>query len=386
MKLSSITIKSISRRKSKSVFLALGVILSISSVITLIDISQNVNASIAANLDEFGANILIMPKSEDVNLSYAGISISGTSYQDNELTADDALKIKRIKNKDNISIIAPKLLNIEIIKGKKVVINGIDFSAEIKLKKWWKVIGEYPITKNQILIGSEAAKKYDLHTGDQLSIRNNNYLISGTLEETGSPDDEMIFIDINEARLIFNKENKISFIEVAALCYDCPIEEIVSQTSAMLPGVKVTPIKQAIESKMAAIHSFEHFAMGISVVILVISILIVFVNVNASVNERTGEIGIFKAVGFRNSHIIKVVLYEITIISIISGIIGYVISLPLTAIITPLLTMEGNSGVVFNFEFLYLAIILSVGVGILAGIYPAYRATKLDPTVAFRAL
>lgn len=70
MKLHSITLQSI-RRKAKTLFLALGIILSVGSVVTLINVGNNVNESIAANLDEFGANIIVTPRTDEINLNYA---------------------------------------------------------------------------------------------------------------------------------------------------------------------------------------------------------------------------------------------------------------------------------------------------------------------------
>lgn len=62
MKLHTITLQSIKRRKAKSLFLALGIILSVGSVVTLINVGNNVNKSIAEHLDEFGANIIVTPR------------------------------------------------------------------------------------------------------------------------------------------------------------------------------------------------------------------------------------------------------------------------------------------------------------------------------------
>lgn len=386
MNLYTISRQSLRRRKAKTLFLALGIILSVGSVVTLINVGNNVNESIAANLDEFGANIIVTPRTDEINLNYAGINISGTSNQNNELTTEDVLKIKRIKNSKNISILAPKLINIAATNKGKVIVNGVKFDEEKRLKKWWKIKGSYPNSKSEIILGSQAAERLMLSKGESLKINGNEYKITGVLNETGSQDDEMVFMDLAEAGNLFDKQHKVSFIEVAALCYDCPIEEIVAQTSAMLPGAKVTPIKQAIESKMNAIHGFENFAVGISAVIMLISVLIVFVNVNASVNERTKEIGILKSIGFRDSHILKIIIYEVAFISFISGLVGYLISLPASSVITPFLTMDGFSGGNFNYGYLPLAVGISLLVGITAGLYPAIRATKLDPTVAFRAI
>lgn len=386
MKLHSITFQSIKRRKAKSIFLALGIVLSVGSVVTLISVRESVNESFAANLDEFGANIIVTPRNDEINLSYAGINISGTSYQDSELSVDDAQRIKKIKNGKNISIVAPKLLNIEAAGKENIVVNGVNFLDEIRLKKWWEIFGRHPESKGEIIAGSRIAERLKLSLGDNIKIRDKNFTVTGILKETGSPDDNMVFMDLAESGMLFNKQGKVSFIEVAALCYDCPIDEIVAQTANILPGAKVTAIKQAIESKMSAIHSFENFAVGISAVIMLISILVVFVNVNASVNERTKEIGILKSIGFRDSHILKVIIYEVGFISLISGLVGYLISLPASAVITPFLTMDGFSGGNFNYEYLPLAVGISLLVGITAGLYPAIRATKLDPTVAFRAI
>ncbi|MCZ7616375.1 MAG: FtsX-like permease family protein [Ignavibacteriaceae bacterium] len=191
---------------------------------------------------------------------------------------------------------------------------------------------------------------------------------------------------MKKSQELFNKKNELSLIEIAARCYDCPIEEIVRQTSSKLPGAKVTAIKQTIESKMTAIHRFEHFSLGISAVILVISLLIVFTNVNASVNERTKEIGIFMSVGFRRWHIIKIILLEVLIASFSAGVIGFFIGIAGAKIITPILSMDDSITINFSYSLLLLSAGMAVTAGLLASVLPALKAARLDPTVAFRSL
>ncbi len=228
--------------------------------------------------------------------------------------------------------------------------------------------------------------KLGLKLNDQLTIKEKLFRVTGLLSSTGSQDDAMIFMDIGGSQKLFDKKDKVSLIEVAALCYDCPIEEIVKQTSHVLPNADVTPIKQTIESKMTAMHRFEHFSLGISGVILIISILIVFTNVNASVNERIQEIGIFQAVGFRRSHIMKVILIEVLTASFLAGFLGYGIGTISAKFIIPILAMDENLKMVYDYNLLFLSIGISLIVGLIASLYPAYRATKLDPTTAFRSL
>lgn len=392
MKLYNISLQSLRRRKSRTTFLVIGLLLAVASFVTLYVVSENVNKSVAENLDEFGANMLITPQSDGLNLNYGGISITGLTFENNSLNFDDIDKIKTIKNKDNLSVIAPKLFNSVKIKTfndaneKNIVVAGINFKDEIRLKKWWQVTGKYPIKKNEILVGNEVSKLLGTKVNQKISLNGEEFLISGILNETGSQDDALIFLDLKKSQELFNKPNELSLIEIAARCYDCPIEEIVKQTSGKLPGAKVTAIKQSIESKMTAIHRFEHFSLGISGVILIISLLIVFTNVNASVNERTKEIGIFMSVGFRRWHIIKIILLEVLIASFAAGVIGFFIGIAGAKIITPILSMDDSIKINFNYSLLLLSAGMAVTAGLLASVLPALKAARLDPTVAFRSL
>src|SRR5574338_130885 len=392
MKLYNISLQSLRRRKSRTAFLVIGLLLAIASFVTLYVVSENVNKSVAENLDEFGANMLITPQSDGLNLNYGGISVTGLTFGNNSLNLKDIEKIKTIKNKDNLSVIAPKLFNsvkIKTLNGtneKNMVAAGINFKNEIRLKKWWRVTGKYPLQENEILIGNEAARLLGTKLNQKISLNEEEFLISGILEETGSQDDALIFLDLKKSQDLFNKKNELSLIEIAARCYDCPIEEIVRQTSGKLPRAKVTAIKQSIESKMTAIHRFEHFSLGISGVILIISLLIVFTNVNASVNERTKEIGIFMSVGFRRWHIIKIILLEVLIASFAAGVIGFFIGIAGAKIITPILSMDNSIKINFSYSLLLLSAGMAVLAGLLASVLPALKAARLDPTVAFRSL
>lgn len=386
MNIYSISVQSLKRRRTKTFFLIFGLVLAVSSVVTLTVISKNMSESVSKDLDEYGANIIITPKSNELVLNYGGLSIGDLSYDQSSLFASDVEKIRKIKNSKNISVISPKLLVIETIDSIKTPVAGIVFESEINLKKWWKLDGRIPDNDSEAIVGSEASAKLKLKLNDKIIIKDKQFKIVGVLQSTGSQDDAMVFINLNFAQQLFDKGDNLSLIELSALCYDCPIEEIVRQTSEQLPNAKVSAIMQSIDSKMAAVAKFEAFSFGIAVVILVISLLIVFTNVNSSLNERIREIGIFKAIGFRNRDIFKLVFLEVMIASGVAGIIGYVIGMAASSIIMPLLDSKARIDFTFNPEIFLIATVLAIIVGIIAAFYPAYKATKLDPTVAFRTL
>lgn len=146
-------------------------------------------------------------------------------------------------------------------------------------------------------------------------------------------------------------------------------------------------IRQTIESKMEAMHRFEHFSYGISVVVLLVAALIVTTTMTASVNERTREIGVFRAIGFRQTHIMKIILTEALLTCLVAGVSGYSLGYGAERIVSPLLMMNGSgSGSPMDYSLLGASLALAVFIGISASIYPAFKASRLDPTVALRSL
>ncbi len=386
MTLKDISINNLRRRKSKVFFLILGLTIGITTVVTLLSITRMMNEDISNKLDEFGANILILPRSDDLSLSYGGLNIGGVSVEAQTLKDSDVPKIRQIDVRENISTVSPKLIGVIEIDGKKNLLTGVLFQEETRLKKWWKVHGEIPKSRDEILLGNEVAVKLFKSAGDRLTLNGKTARISGILDETGSQDDYLIFGDLAFVQEVLKKPGSLSLIEVSAFCISCPIEEIVSQISKVLPHAKVTAIKQTLQTKMEALGHFKKFSIGLSIIVLLIGGLIVFTNTMASVNERKREIGIFRAIGFRKSHIIRIIFFEAFVVGLIGGVTGYLIGFGVSYILGPILTGIKGGGVFVDPVLAVGVVCLSIMVGILSSIYPAIHASKMDPTVALRAL
>jgi len=386
MRLKDISFNNLRRRKGKVFFLILGLTIGITTVVTLISITRMMNEDISKKLDEFGANILIIPRSDDLSISYGGMSIGGVAIDTQVLKDSDIPKIQQIEVRENISTVSPKLIGVVEIDGKKVPVMGVHFQEEVRLKKWWKIHGGVPKSQEEVMLGNEAAVRLFKSTGDTLPINGKVVKISGVLDETGSQDDFLVFGDLSFVQETMKKPGALSLIEVSAFCNTCPIEEIVRQISKELPHAKVTAIKQTLQTKMEAIDHFKKFSVGISIIILLIGSLIVFTNMMASVNERKREIGIFRAIGFRKSHIIRIIFLEALIVGLIAGIMGYLLGLGVVQIIGPMITGVKSGTWFFDPLLAIGAIFLSALIGILSSAYPAIHASKMDPTTALRAL
>jgi putative ABC transport system permease protein len=387
MKLIDISLNNLLRKKGRTFLLVSGLAIGIGAAVAMTSVGDAMNREVMHALDEFGANILVLPASEGLPLSYGGLTVSAVNTGGRQLTMDDVARIRTIKNKENISTVAPKLLVQTEIKGTKVLLAGVDFKAEQRLKKWWRVAaGMSPQAAGEALIGRDAAQRLHIAPGDSIPVSGGTIRISGVLDNTGSQDDGLIFSDIGWVQQHFRKGNAVSLIELSALCSGCPIEDMVRQVNGVLPGARAVAVKETVELKMQAMHYFHKFSLGISALLLIVAGMIIFFAMTASVKERVQEIGLFRAIGFRTGHIIQVLLVEAFLVSLLAGIAGYGIGIISPRFVAPYLMSAYN--LTFEFDPLMAAGALasSVLVGLLASIYPAVRASRMDPVEALKTL
>jgi putative ABC transport system permease protein len=387
MRLIDISLNNLLRKKGRTFFLVSGLAIGIGAAVAMTSVGDAMNKEVMHTLDEFGANILVLPASDGLPLSYGGLTVSAVNTGGRELTMDDVGRIRTIKNKENISTIAPKLLVQTEVNGTKVLAAGVDFKAEQRLKKWWRVAaGMTPQEHSEALIGKDAASRLHIAPGDTVTLGRSKLRVAGVLDNTGSQDDGLIFADIRWVQEHFNKGNAVSLIELSALCSGCPIEDMVTQMNGMLPGARAVAVKETVELKMQAMHYFHKFSLGISALLLIVAGLIIFFAMTASVKERVQEIGLFRAIGFRTVHIIQVLLTEAFIVSLLAGIAGYGIGIISPRFVAPYLMSAYNLSFAFDPMLAAGALGSSVLVGLLASIYPALRAGQLDPVEALKTL
>jgi putative ABC transport system permease protein len=388
MTLKTIAISNLRRRKARAFFVLAGLLIGVSTVIGLISLVKEMKNDINHKLEMYGANILIVPKTENLSLTYGGMSLGGVSFDMKEIRQEELHKIKSIKNSANVAAVGPMVLGPVTVGRHRILMAGIDFTAAQILRPWWIAKGKLPTAEeNVVVLGADASRVTGLKLGDRAKIHGRELLVTGVLESTGSQDDGLVFAPLTTVQGLLGKKGRISMVEVAALCTGCPIPEMVKQISEVLPSANVMAIQQVVKGRMETIGQFEKFSYGISVLVLLVGCLMVLVTMMGSVRERTVEIGIFRAMGFRKSHVIRIVLLEAGIVGALAGIGGYLAGIGATRVVLPLFT-EGHGQGGFSFEPMMAggAFIASIILGITASLYPALMASRLDPNEALRAL
>jgi len=257
MKLHNISINNLRRRKARMAFLTIGLMVGIATIVTLVTLTKSMSGDIERKMDEFGANILITPLSRDLSMSYGGISLGGVTFDQREIREDELAGITSIRNSRNISAVSPKVLGGVRVAGRDLLLVGVNFEEELKMKQWWQIFGEAPKSDNEVLLGSDAATALDVMSGDTVEIKGEKFKVAGILDQTGSQDDALVFAPLSKAQKLLGKEGKITLVEVAALCAGCPIGDMVLQIAEKLPGAKVSAIQQVVESRLHALDQFS---------------------------------------------------------------------------------------------------------------------------------
>lgn len=259
-----------------------------------------------------------------------------------------------------------------------------------------------------IVLGSDIAEKFEkieeIEIGDTIEARIRLYgiegkpidkdvefIVVGILEPTGTQADDQSFIDINIATGIDEKD-----------VYNGIIVKVDSANQA--PDARAAIEKQGLTcySAQDEIDSINKIMKAITLVLaffssisLIVGALMIINTMIVSVYERTREIGIAKAVGASQTDIIRIFLSECIIIGILGGLLGdlfgIIFSVMIDKIGKPLLVMQLDISEIehltaINMEILIAGFLISLVISIISGLYPAWRASKLDPVKALRQL
>jgi putative ABC transport system permease protein len=383
--LRSIAFSNLRRRRARAAFLVVGVLIGVATVVTLVSLMSAMRVEAQDRMEDYGANILITPRTDELALSYGGVSVGGVAVDGPELTEADVRRIRTIPDSDSLAVVAPVLLGSVEVERQRVLLMGARVKDEFALKRWWKVDGRAPRGPGELVAGRDAARALGLQMGDTVRVRGRAFTLTGILQPTGSQDDDLLLVDLDVAQDLLGRPGAVSLVEVAALCAGCPIEEIVAQLSAILPSAKVTAMQEVVESRLHALDQFRTMSLVVAGVVLVIEALVVFVTMMGSVSERTREIGIFRALGFRRGHVTRLILVEALLASALAGALGYLAGMGTTYAVLPFVG-DGGARVVWVPLVALAAVAAAAAVGGVASLYPAVRASRLDPTEALRAL
>lgn len=385
----------VTANRLRSMLTALGIAVGIAAVVLLTSIGTGVQRYVLAEFTQFGTNLIaVVPgKTETFGMSTAAIG------NVRPLTLDDAAVLARV---ESIVAVVPVLQGNAEVKGSGRSRRTMVLGVGPEVPDVWRMnvsTGRFLPRDDErsprpyAVLGSKVRDELFGERnplGQRLRVGGDRYRIVGVMESKGQflgfDLDDAVYVPAAKAMELFNRE---SLMEIDLL---------------YRPGAAVKTVEDAVRRMMMARHGREDFTIitqqqmldvlgsvlnvltfavaalgGISLFVGGVGILTIM---TIAVGERTGEIGLLRAIGATRGHILRLFLLESLLLAALGGGAGLVLGLGLAALLgltVPALPVHPSTG------YVLLAEALAVAIGLVAGIAPARHAASMQPLEALRA-
>lgn len=362
MNLITIVCKNIWHQKVRSILTVLGVGISIAAFVSLCGLTSNLEKSLQTTYKSRGGDLIVMEKST--------LDIFSSTI--------DQTYIDRLKSIPHVQQAAPILFYFYAVQFKQYfLITGWETGSY--LFQGLKIKGDSLQTEHDVLLGAIAAKRLNKSVGDKINIRGEEFNICGIFQSMNMLEDGTIIMPLNTLQRIKNIPGKITAINLKLDLGSA--QGVQDRINSEFKDLETKDVQSFISTPFLTIFNFT---WAISIVALIIAVMGIVNTMTTVVLERTKEIGILLAIGWRKWRIIKLVILESAIYGMLGGIAGIIIGYAIMRILVVLPQIQGFIVMTYDFSFIAKSLALSLLVGILAGIYPATKAVFIEPIEVLR--
>ena len=377
--------KSIAGNKMRSFLTILGVVIGVVAIVVLVAIAQGANAQVTSSIENLGTNLLT------VNIN---------SRRTNPITSAG---LEELSQSESIAAVAPILTTSGTAKAGIVTYDEGSIQGTVpgyeEIRGLSLASGRFltqPDIDNRSMVavlGSEAAEEMFGTTdavGETFTMNGYTFSVVGVLEEKGSTSsgssDNQIIIPFSLAERLFNQKGISTFYVSASSASQVTAAEyaVTDYLDGLFDGdsdqYSVYNQTDMLSTLSETTETLSLMLGGIAAISLLVGGIGIMNIMLVSVSERTREIGIRKAIGASRGNILSQFLIESLAVSFLGGLLGLGIALIAVAVLGPALEME----MVVSIPVALLAIGFSVLIGVIFGLYPANKASKLRPIDALR--
>ena len=381
-------VKAIAGNKMRSFLTILGVVIGVVAIVVLVSIGQGANSSVVENIEGMGTNL---------------ITANINARRMNPIDLDS---LNELAQNENISYVAPIASVSGTVKAGATtyddgVVQGTTPGYE-SIRNWTVAEGRFlqqPDIDNRsfvAVIGSEAATEMYGTThavGETFSLNGYTITVVGVLAEVGSSasgsNDNQILIPFTLAQRLSNQTSISSFyvsaasssqVEQAQTAVESYLEKAFASYNTNSFGTQYSVFNQTemLSTLSETTNTLTLMLGGIAAISLLVGGIGIMNIMLVSVSERTREIGIRKAIGAARGNILMQFLIESLVVSLMGGLLGLAISVVAVNALAPVLQMTLTIPV----NVAWMAIAFSVFIGVVFGMYPANKASKLRPIEA----
>jgi putative ABC transport system permease protein len=371
------------RRKAKAALITFGLSVAVGAFVLVLSLMLSLRGTMDERLTQYGSNLVVMPTSSELDLSYGGVSLGAAGSGETRYLGDaDVEAIRAIPSAADLTAVMPVLLEPVDFEGRTLLALGTDLDTSLRLKPWWRVEGTVPSRPDEVLVGLNVRNEGGLEAGDSVSIEGRPFAVTGILWETGGEEDNLVFFDRSVLADLTQRAGTVNLIEITASNTGV-IDGLTAEIQAALPEAAVSSVKSSIEFTEQANSALADFGVAVTLLIILIAGVVVTVTMLTAVKERQKEIGVFRAIGFKRRHIASLVLLESVMLSsaaAAAGVIGGLAGAALAPHVVGGLTLH----MVVDPFVILAGLVVAYLVGLSAALYPAWRAAALDPITALK--
>jgi putative ABC transport system permease protein len=396
-----LAVRSIRIHFLRSVLAALGIVIGVVAISSMGMMGANMTLSVTEQLSDMADNLVVTAYSGGGGGSGGGVPPGrGSSGDDEDTISEDEFKdIERIAAKyGTVYAIHQESDTIEIgSETGRSSIYGLD--EDVIPEIFTLTEGAYPKSTSSVVIGPTVADRFDLQIGSKIDIGDSDEGSTTTVRVVGILEERGMSMDINSDSAIIGSQKLFTGIYGGEGEYDqvnivlndvndteTVKAEILDKLNRKEETVTIQDSSRMIESITSTLSTMTTFVMAIAGISLLVAATSIFNVMMMSVSERVREIGIMRSIGTQKSEIRKMFIYEASILGVIGAMIGAIFSLAIGYLVV--LAMVGSTDYFFTpGSMIYVPSAMAVGIVIcvVSGVYPAWRASDLDPIEALRA-
>ncbi len=361
--------RNLARRKTRTALTALGIGVGVASLVSLGAITDGFIEQLNQVMGSGGAG---------------DIAVMQADVPDMSLSAIDERIGRAIAAMPEVKAVSGMLLGFVITEEMPLfIITGMDVNAPA-MRHYQIVEGRGIRRPNEIIIGRMAAENYKLRIGDTVRLYQNRYRVVG-IYETGVPWEEGGgVIALREAQALLNRPRQVSYLLID-LRDPKDADRVRSMIEQRFPELKAS-LSSEFAQNTQDMQQTEAMVQAIIALSVFIGGVVVTNTMVMAVMERTREIGTLRALGWRQRRVLGMIISEAAVLGLLSALVGILLGVGLTEALSRLSAASGYSYIsgVYSLRLIGQAVAVALCLGIVGGVYPAWRAARLSPVEALR--
>jgi len=365
-----LVVNALLRRRSRMLIALLAVAVGATIISGMITVYNEVPQQLGREFRAYGANLLLLPGQDHTVLPEATVQEVGKLLNGYEIVGMAPFLYERVK-----------------INEKPVFTGGTDFSMLQKVSPYWQINGTWPEPgKQEILIGDEIAQQMGIKPGQTVVVNGGAELpevqlvVSGIVH-TGGKEEQFAFMELGLLQKLLQKPQQISLVQLSVVADGAGLASIQQEIRQKTPAVEPQLVQQIASSEETVLSKLQALVLLVTVVVLLLTLICVATTMMAVVTERRKEIGLKKALGAENRHIILEFLGEGCVLGLFGGLLGSGLGYLFAQSVS---LQVFNRSIAFVPLIAVLSVLLSIAVTGAASLLPVRIATNVEPATVLR--